>query len=134
VLVFELYLEQRIRQCLYDHRHHFNCIFLRQTVSFDKASVPSGHKSAPSASLPIQLVSWASGVFGCPQAEEDGGRYTHHLQVYRKSRHLGSAVLGRLPFRQHTQANTVSRKDRIVVRPLQVQIAVHIPRRLQNTL
>src|SRR5260370_33621904 len=36
VLVFKLDLEHRIWQGLDDHRHHFNCIFLRQTISFGK--------------------------------------------------------------------------------------------------
>jgi len=36
VLVLKLDLEHRIRQGFYDHRHHFNCIFLRQTISFGK--------------------------------------------------------------------------------------------------
>jgi hypothetical protein len=34
MLVFKLDLEQRIGQCLDDNRHYFNCIFLRQTLSF----------------------------------------------------------------------------------------------------
>src|SRR5580698_1194273 len=34
MLVFKLDLEQRIGQRLNDHRHYFNCIFLRQTLSF----------------------------------------------------------------------------------------------------
>jgi len=46
-LFFELYLEQRIRQRLDDHRHHFNCIFLRQTVSFDR--VRASRRKTPSA-------------------------------------------------------------------------------------
>src|SRR5271167_2390443 len=37
MLVFKLDLEHRIWQGLDDHRHHFNCIFLRQTISFGKA-------------------------------------------------------------------------------------------------
>src|SRR5205807_430179 len=36
VLVFKLDLEHRIWQRFDDHGHHFNCIFLRQTVSFGK--------------------------------------------------------------------------------------------------
>src|SRR5580704_4032848 len=36
MLVFKLDLEHRIWQGLDDHRHHFNCIFLRQTISFGK--------------------------------------------------------------------------------------------------
>src|ERR1700736_2461829 len=36
VLVFKLDLEHRIWQGLDDHRHHLNCIFLRQTISFGK--------------------------------------------------------------------------------------------------
>src|SRR5882757_10455342 len=36
MLVFKLDLEHGIWQGLDDHRHHFNCIFLRQTVSFWK--------------------------------------------------------------------------------------------------
>src|SRR5580693_1894782 len=34
MLVFKLDLEQRIGQGLYDRCHDFNCIFLRQTLSF----------------------------------------------------------------------------------------------------
>src|ERR1700677_4314491 len=34
VLVLKLDLEHRIRQGLNGHCHHFNCIFLRQTISF----------------------------------------------------------------------------------------------------
>jgi hypothetical protein len=34
VLVLKLDLEHRIRQGFDNHRHHFNCIFLRQTISF----------------------------------------------------------------------------------------------------
>jgi hypothetical protein len=34
VLVFKLDLEHRVRQGFDNHRHHFNCIFLRQTISF----------------------------------------------------------------------------------------------------
>src|ERR1700727_3944038 len=34
MLVLKLDLEHRVRQGLDDHRHHFNCIFLRQTISF----------------------------------------------------------------------------------------------------
>src|SRR5438045_9126675 len=36
MLVFKLDLEHRIWQRFDDHGHHFNCIFLRQTVSFGK--------------------------------------------------------------------------------------------------
>jgi hypothetical protein len=36
MLVLKLDLEHRIWQSLDDHRHHFNCIFLRQTISFGK--------------------------------------------------------------------------------------------------
>jgi hypothetical protein len=36
VLVFKLDLEHGIGQGLYDRRHYFNCIFLRQTISFGK--------------------------------------------------------------------------------------------------
>src|SRR5580704_6731676 len=36
MLVLKLDLEHRIWQGLDDHRHHFNCIFLRQTISFGK--------------------------------------------------------------------------------------------------
>jgi len=53
VLVLELYFEQRIRQRLYDHRHYFDCIFLRQTVSFDRVHA-SRRRSAPSA-FPLHL-------------------------------------------------------------------------------
>src|ERR1035437_4841358 len=41
VLVFKLDLEQRIGQCLDDHRHYFNCIFLRQTLSFTGRDGPN---------------------------------------------------------------------------------------------
>src|ERR1700733_8574239 len=34
VLVFKLNLEHRIWQRFDDHCYHFNCIFLRQTISF----------------------------------------------------------------------------------------------------
>ena len=34
MLVLQLNLEHRIRQCLNDDRHNLNCIFLRQTISF----------------------------------------------------------------------------------------------------
>ena len=37
MLVLKLDLEHRVRQGLYDDCHYFNCIFLRQTVSFGKA-------------------------------------------------------------------------------------------------
>ena len=33
VLVLQFHLEHRIRQRLDDHRHYFNRVFLRQTVS-----------------------------------------------------------------------------------------------------
>src|SRR3984885_11385172 len=36
MLVLKLNLEHRIWQRLDNHRHHFNCIFLRQTISFGK--------------------------------------------------------------------------------------------------
>ena len=36
MLVFKLDLEHGIWQGLDDHGHYFNCIFLRQTVSFGK--------------------------------------------------------------------------------------------------
>jgi hypothetical protein len=85
VLVLELYLEQRIGQRLNDYRHHFNSIFLRQTISFDrKPCLTAQGCSICFASL--QLVSWASGVSTRTKAKEDGGRNTHHLQDYRKNR------------------------------------------------
>src|SRR5277367_6501769 len=37
MLVFKLDLEHRVWQGLDDDCHHFNCIFLRQTISFGKA-------------------------------------------------------------------------------------------------
>src|ERR1700759_1153566 len=36
MLVLKLNLEHRVRQGFDNHRHHFNCIFLRQTISFGK--------------------------------------------------------------------------------------------------
>ena len=36
MLVFKLDLEQRIGQRLDDDCHYFNCIFLRQTLSFER--------------------------------------------------------------------------------------------------
>jgi len=36
MLVLKLNLEHRIWQSLNDDCHHFNCIFLRQTISFGK--------------------------------------------------------------------------------------------------
>jgi hypothetical protein len=36
MLVLKLNLEHRIWQRLNDYRHHFDCIFLRQTISFGK--------------------------------------------------------------------------------------------------
>jgi hypothetical protein len=36
--------------------------------------------------FPFEPVSWASGASSRQQAEEGGGRFTHHLQVYLKCR------------------------------------------------
>ena len=36
MLVLKLNFEHRIWQGLYDRGHYFNCIFLRQTISFGK--------------------------------------------------------------------------------------------------
>src|ERR1700735_5366608 len=54
VLVLELYLEQRIWQRLNDHRHYFNCIFLRQTVSFDRVA-PYDARTLHLLAFPLNL-------------------------------------------------------------------------------
>jgi len=41
MLILKLDLEQRIRQRFNDDCHDFNCIFLRQTISFDEAGKAS---------------------------------------------------------------------------------------------
>jgi hypothetical protein len=38
MLVLELDLEERIGQRFYHHCHDFNCIFLRQTISFNQGT------------------------------------------------------------------------------------------------
>src|SRR5271156_3655014 len=59
-LVLKLDLEHRVWQGLYNHRHDFNCIFLRQTISFGKAGDSSPFVSTTlyggSGPLPNRIV------------------------------------------------------------------------------